>query len=159
MKQVLSEVEYRFARGIGLARMQANGEIPDPSQGGMDPTEMHVRGALGEFAFCKAANIWPPIEAVRAGKRPVYDCMWCGNTVDVKTGGKGRDGFNVTLSKSGNRCALYVFVEQLSPYEYELVGMISSEAVFAREPALFAAGDKQKRYIVKRDELMELVLL
>lgn len=81
----LTMAEIAVCRMLGNARTIAAraGSVNDKQMGKQPAFEIDEDGVIGEYAFCKAKNIFfDPSASPRSGS---YDCVLMGKRIDVKT--------------------------------------------------------------------------
>ena len=123
-----------MVEAIGKARQEYNNSqgIRDRKQDTTkDSVEMHIEGVAGEWAFCKAMNVYPDHEMF---ERNQYDCRTKHGTWDVKTVADPEENLVVRFNKArrDKRADFYALVIGKRP-EYEIVGYLPADEVFRVE--------------------------
>lgn len=134
MRIELSESEVKLVELIGKTRQEYNDSqgLKDEKQDvARDSTEMHIEGVAGEWAFCKAFNIYPDHDMFERGQ---HDCRTKHGTWDVKTVARDDDSLVIRLVKArrNKKVDYYALVIGSRP-EYEIFGYIEAGSVFQAE--------------------------
>jgi len=123
MRVTLTESEFRICRWLAAQRhsgARAAG-VTDQQMGPQSAEQTDLDGIGGEFAFCKAANLYPDMTiGARAGG---FDAQLHGMSVDVKTTRYENGKLLATLGKSIASADIYVLVVGTIP-EYRIAGWV-----------------------------------
>lgn len=110
MHVLLTDTETRICKWLAAQRFataRAAG-VADAQMGPQSSEQTDLDGIAGEFAFCKAANLWPDMTI--GARRGGHDAIVNGFTVDVKTTRVERGHLLVTTKKSLTPSDVYVLV-------------------------------------------------
>jgi hypothetical protein len=126
MQVTLNESELKICEWLGKSRYQNNrvASISDKKIGPQSVEETDLEGICGEFAFCKAMNLYPDMSInTRSGG---YDILMNGLRVDVKTTKYKNGKLLAAKSKKISDSDLYVLVIGERP-NYTIAGWCKSE--------------------------------
>lgn len=134
MRVTLSESEVRLVEFIGQERQRINDKkgLKDEKQDiTKDSTEMHTEGVAGEWAFCKAFNVYPDHGMFERGQ---HDCRTKHGTWDVKTTNVVDGPLDVRFTKArrDKKVDYYVLVVGERP-DYFISGYLEADSVFQAE--------------------------
>jgi hypothetical protein len=126
MQVTLNESELKICEWLGKSRYQNNrvASVSDKKIGPQSVEETDLEGICGEFAFCKAMNLYPDMSInTRSGG---YDILMNGLRVDVKTTKYKNGKLLAAKTKKISDSDLYVLVIGERP-SYTVVGWCKSE--------------------------------
>jgi hypothetical protein len=122
----LTDWEFRICEMLATERHQSNrqGGVNDAQIGPQDSAMTDLVGICGEFAFCKALNVYPDLTiSPRSGS---VDARIGGMTIDVKTTVRESGRLLATLKKAARACDVYVLAIGQT-LDYRLAGWAFSD--------------------------------
>ena len=156
----LSDTDQRIIKWIAKMRQEANRKagFEDKKIGDKSSLDIDIEGVAGEYAFAKAANIFPLCLTVQTGaqKRPNVDYYLFGGTWDIKTRDRPSADLLVTATKKNDkkRCDNYVLVNGKFP-TYAIVGWCTAKDLFKNKylcnPPKYNL--RKPAYVLPRSEL------
>lgn len=146
---VLHPAEVAVCKMMGNLRSHASRVAGSKSSSFGNAIENDEDGFIGEYAFCKANNLFPDITGIP--RRRGYDCLFKGHRIDVKT----------TKYKNGK---LMVYDSNNTEVDVYVMAIVDGDTVtfpgyctvkrFYEESAKFANSDGQTfRYEMTQDKL------
>lgn len=126
MNVTLTDWEFKVCEMLAAQRHHSNrqGGVNDAQIGPQDSAMTDLVGICGEFAFCKALNVYPDLTvSPRSGS---YDARMGGMTVDVKTTVRESGRLLATLKKASHMCDVYVLAVG-QDLNYRLAGWVFSD--------------------------------
>jgi len=122
----LTDWEFRICEMLAAERYRSarQGGVTDAQVGPQDSTMTDLVGICGEFAFCKALNVYPDLTiSPRSGS---VDARIGGMTIDVKTTVRESGRLLATLKKASHTCDVYVLAVG-QDLNYRLAGWAFSD--------------------------------
>ena len=126
MNVTLTDWEFRICEMLAAERYRSarQGGVKDAQIGPQDSTLTDLVGICGEFAFCKALNVYPDLTiGPRSGG---VDARIGGMTVDVKATVRESGRLLATLKKAMHTCDVYVLAIGQT-LDYRLAGWAFSD--------------------------------
>jgi hypothetical protein len=120
----LTEPEVRICQWLAKQRHSSNrsGGVADGKIGPQSCEETDLEGICGEFAFCKALNLYPDMSI--SPRKGSHDVFAFGKTIDVKTTKYKTGKLLARHSKNETPSELYVLVVGQCP-SYKIAGWCS----------------------------------
>lgn len=129
----LTNAEQYWARLLAEERTRRNRQagVVNARQGPQTDEQTDLNGVGGEWAFCKAANVWPDLTT--DCRRGGYDCLVKGWRVDVKTTEYETGRLLATLKTSPADQDIFVLMVGAFPGPYRIAGWAWAEELLAQE--------------------------
>jgi hypothetical protein len=132
MRVTLTETEARICKWLAEQRFttaRAAG-VKDAQLGPQASAQTDLDGIAGEFAFCKAVNVWPDMTI--GARRGGHDAILNGLTVDVKTTRVESGHLLATLGKASTASDIYVLVVGTIP-SFRIAGWATAHRLLRAE--------------------------
>jgi len=132
MRVTLVDTEVRICKWLAAQRFAVarNSGVSDRQMGPQSSEQTDLDGIAGEFAFCKAMNLWPDMTiGARSGG---HDAALGALSIDVKTTRHASGHLLATTKKSDNASDVYVLVIGTIS-EFRVVGWASSAMLFHQD--------------------------
>jgi hypothetical protein len=124
-KITLTDSEIKICQWLAKQRHSSNrsGGVIDGKIGPQSCEETDLEGICGEFAFCKALNLYPDMSI--SPRKGSHDVFAFGKTIDVKTTKYKTGKLLARQSKNETPSDVYVLIVGERP-DYNIVGCCSS---------------------------------
>jgi hypothetical protein len=121
----LTESEIKICEWLAKNRYASNrnGGVSDKKIGPQSCEETDLEGICGEFAFCKAVNLYPDMSI--SPRKGGDDVLFNGKKIDIKTTKYKSGKLLARKSKSETPSNVYVLIVGQRP-NYNIVGWCSS---------------------------------
>jgi len=121
----LTESEIKICEWLAKNRYASNrnGGVSDKKIGPQSCEETDLEGICGEFAFCKAVNLYPDMSI--SPRKGGDDVLFNGKKIDIKTTKYKSGKLLARRSKSETPSDVYVLIVGQRP-NYNIVGWCSS---------------------------------
>jgi hypothetical protein len=121
----LTESEIKICEWLAKNRYASNrnGGVSDKKIGPQSCEETDLEGICGEFAFCKAVNLYPDMSI--SPRKGGDDVLLNGKKIDIKTTKYKSGKLLARRSKSETPSDVYVLIVGVRP-DYNIVGWCSS---------------------------------
>lgn len=122
---LLTEAEVRICQWLAKQRHSSNrsGGVVDAKIGPQSCEDTDLEGICGEFAFCKAMNLYPDMSI--SPRKGTDDVTLNGKTVDVKTTRYKTGKLLARKTKGETPSDIYVLVVGQCP-QYKIIGWCRS---------------------------------
>jgi hypothetical protein len=132
MNVTLDQSEIKICEWIAKNRYASNrnGGVSDKKIGPQSCEETDLEGICGEFAFCKAMNLYPDMSI--SPRKGGDDVIMNGDKIDIKTTKYKTGKLLARWSKNENPSDVYVLIIGQKP-NYNIVGWCSADDLIRDE--------------------------
>ena len=147
----LTAIEIAVCRSLGNMRTIAarSHAVGDKQMGKQSAVEIDEDGVIGEYAFCKAKNIFfDPSASPRSGS---YDCVLMGKRIDIKTTRYEKGRLAVTTKRNPNVDIFVLAIFRVSDNTVIFPGFALADVLYQAEN-LKDLGHGES-YVMEQDQL------